>query len=1050
ARHGGPGGPGGGAAAAVSRGPIGWDTYRRLDRLPDLTAGVATKQFSGFDRSGGNGDFSHCLTQAADGCVIAQASGAGEVDSIWFTRDGGDVTTTGNITVTLDGTTVLHGKLQDIVKGSLGSPFVYPLVANADESSGGDYILVPMPYHSSMRITTDVDPIYYHVTYRTFASGDGVSTFDPSDPAADVVAKLRAAGTADPKPVAPRTTTTTRPVRLAPGASATLATEHTAGALSAVSVHLPQLAVATGRQVTDDGRAYGTNGYDQFTVAIDPANTGVRLTRRLDPEIGNQRSQVLVDGVHVADWAGLPARPAGQWADESVDLPASATAGKSQITIKDAFTSSDLDINAFTYWVDSAVNGTYTRTDTVDVGPDHIAAEQAHQYTIVSQTFQGTRTFRYPPTAAEQQAAGASTAILAGTRLRIAFDGKTQVDAPIGQFFGSGLGGYQVDALMSSVDETAKTLTAWWPMPYASRATVTLTNGSDVAITGAGSSVTASRDRHWARALATGQAAYFHATTNAGTTRSGQDYPFLRATGRGKFVGVSHTMRGPSSRGYLEGDERVYVDGSSTPQIHGTGTEDFYEGGWYFNRDTFSDPMNGESGHEPGTGGCRADEDCTSTYREMLADAVPFGSSIDFGIEHGGVDDVTADYASTAFWYGMAGNGQRFTDAVDVGAPASERAHHLTGGGDVSTLTDTYEGNNAAPQPVTDDLRSGAVASSFQLAVDPKNGGVILHRQSDQRNAYQSADVTINGKAAGTWLQPLGNGYHRWLDDSFALPASLTAGQRSIDVRITPTAGAPAWTAARYAAVSVVAPFRDHTRPGAVAGLTATSGASNEIDLSWRPAIDDVYQPSYRVYASTSRGFRAGPSTVVGSTSTSSFADTGLGLRQTWYFRVQAVDAAGNAGPLSPQVSARTGTTMRVEAETLLPPVDATAPVVAQGDCCGISWSGGQQLWFQPTTTGQHVTLALQIPQGGTYDLAAVQTQAPDYGVNILALDGAAVGTAQDAYHPGGVVVTAPIDYGTHQLTAGRHLLTLTVTGKNAAAAGYLAGLDYLQLTLSG
>jgi len=73
--------------------------------------------------------------------------------------------------------------------------------------------------------------------------------------------------------------------------------------------------------------------------------------------------------------------------------------------------------------------------------------------------------------------------------------------------------------------------------------------------------------------------------------------------GQGKFVGVSHTMRGVSYRGYLEGDERVYVDGARTPQIHGTGTEDFYEGGWYFNRDVFSEPLNGESGHEPGTAG---------------------------------------------------------------------------------------------------------------------------------------------------------------------------------------------------------------------------------------------------------------------------------------------------------------------------------------------------------------------------------------------------------------------------------------------------------------
>ena len=44
-------------------------------------------------------------------------------------------------------------------------------------------------------------------------------------------------------------------------------------------------------------------------------------------------------------------------------------------------------------------------------------------------------------------------------------------------------------------------------------------------------------------------------------------------------MGVTQTMRG-AAPGYLEGDERAFVDGRLA--FHGTGTEDFYEGGWYF------------------------------------------------------------------------------------------------------------------------------------------------------------------------------------------------------------------------------------------------------------------------------------------------------------------------------------------------------------------------------------------------------------------------------------------------------------------------------------
>ena len=67
---------------------------------------------------------------------------------------------------------------------------MHPLVSNADETSGGVNIMVPMTYRHSMLVYTDKDPNYYHVTYRAFADASGVRTFDPSDKAADVIATL--------------------------------------------------------------------------------------------------------------------------------------------------------------------------------------------------------------------------------------------------------------------------------------------------------------------------------------------------------------------------------------------------------------------------------------------------------------------------------------------------------------------------------------------------------------------------------------------------------------------------------------------------------------------------------------------------------------------------------------------------------------------------------------------------------------------------------------------------------------------------------------------
>ena len=746
-----------------AKGPIGWDVYRHLDRFAELPQGVQTKQFSSFDRAGGNGDAGHCLRTATDGsCVLAEAKGAGEIDSIWETRDGGDPTATGNISVVLDGKTVLHAPFQDVVDGKLGAPFVYPIVANADQSSGGVYIIAPMPYRSSMIVYTDHDPIYYHVTYRTFADADGVTTFDPTDKASDVITELQNAGTRDPKPALAGAITQSGHLSLQPGKSVQLATAQGPGTASAVRLQIPQLiAPPAPNNVTDDGRAFGANGYSQFTVKIDPANTGVRLTRRLDGHIGHQRATILVDGQAVAEWAPLDIPTGCQWVDQSVDLPASATAGKSSIVVRNQFVSSDLDFNEFTYWVDSTVGGQQKRTDTVDVGPKHAADESAHAYSIVSQTWQGDgNTACYPPPGGTDQSVLASDDILANARIRVTADGQRTVDAPLGEFFGSKQADATVKSLMTSMGESLSDwFSAWWPMPYRSSLSVSLYNGSQHAITAGNSEVTTAPNPAAAQGLSRGTLGYFRATSNQSATTQGQDYVFLHASGHGKFVGVTHSMQGPTSRGYLEGDERVNVDGDRTPQIHGTGTEDFYEGGWYFNRDTFTNPVNGEPSHQTSANGCPTGSDCTSTYRMMLADSVAFSSGITFGIEHGSVDDVPATYSSTAYWYGQATDTERLTDTIDVGNAASEQAHSYTSSdpGARTTLTATYEGNDSAPQPLTEDLRATQAPVSFRVTTDDDNQGVVLSRTSDQTQGGQQATVLVDGKPVGTWLEPLSN-----------------------------------------------------------------------------------------------------------------------------------------------------------------------------------------------------------------------------------------------------------------------------------------------------
>jgi len=113
----------------------------------------------------------------------------------------------------------------------------------------------------------------------------------------------------------------------------------------------------------------------------------------------------------------------------------------------------------------------------------------------------------------------------------------------------------------------------------------------------------------------------------------------------------------------------------------------------------------------------------------------------------------------------------------------------------------------------------------------------------------------------------------------------------------------------------------------------------------------------------------------------------------------------------------------------------------------GAEWSGGSQLWWTGAKPGQKLTLALPVAEKGKYTLKATLTMARDYGIIDVALDDQPVATGWDGYNGPKVIHSDELDWGTHELSAGEHQLTLTITGKHAdAAPGYMVGLDYVRL----
>jgi hypothetical protein len=112
-----------------------------------------------------------------------------------------------------------------------------------------------------------------------------------------------------------------------------------------------------------------------------------------------------------------------------------------------------------------------------------------------------------------------------------------------------------------------------------------------------------------------------------------------------------------------------------------------------------------------------------------------------------------------------------------------------------------------------------------------------------------------------------------------------------------------------------------------------------------------------------------------------------------------------------------------------------------------VNWSNGTQAWIHGTKAGDKVVFGFAVPTAGSYDLSTVLTKAADYGIVDIQIDDNTKVTF-DGYAASGVS-TQEVDLGTAQLTAGNHQLSITLTGKNPAATGYLVGLDLLDLVLN-
>ena len=108
-------------------------------------------------------------------------------------------------------------------------------------------------------------------------------------------------------------------------------------------------------------------------------------------------------------------------------------------------------------------------------------------------------------------------------------------------------------------------------------------------------------------------------------------------------------------------------------------------------------------------------------------------------------------------------------------------------------------------------------------------------------------------------------------------------------------------------------------------------------------------------------------------------------------------------------------------------------------------WSGGEQLYWTGAKPGERLDLELTVPKDGEYDVAVALTMARDYGIVQVKVDDEPLGKPLDLYNNPDVVSSGEVPLGPRKLAAGKHTLSLVLTGANPSAVqAFMVGLDYV------
>ncbi|MFT5125944.1 MAG: hypothetical protein ACI97B_004597, partial [Verrucomicrobiales bacterium] len=222
--------------------------------------------------------------------------------------------------------------------------------------------------------------------------------------------------------------------------------------------------------------------------------------------------------------------------------------------------------------------------------------------------------------------------------LEMYWDGMTEpsVQVPLGDFFGNPFYTRRFTSSMFGLVDGR--YICRFPMPYQKGARAVIRNDGPTEV--------AVDIRHQLGPAAESAYGAFHAAFKSETSQGGvtRQFPYriLSTKGHGRYLGCFLTaMSTDTSWFILEGDEQIRLDGSMSPSFHGTGLEDYFNGGWYYSG-IFDLPYHGLIGKRPVH---------TDQYRLHIPDPVTFNTEVSVNIEFGDGNKSKGYMSSVAFWY---------------------------------------------------------------------------------------------------------------------------------------------------------------------------------------------------------------------------------------------------------------------------------------------------------------------------------------------------------------------------------------------------------------